>query len=136
MINSWFQSTTLPALEQTSMFAQRRHELLASNVANMDTPGYRARDLSQTEFEVELAGAIERQFAPAGSHLKSPGAMSTDPFDGPKRAMHKLVYHDDTDVNLERQVTELSKNQSLHSMAIALMRSQFSVLQAAITERA
>ena len=40
-----FNSTTIPALEQTMVFAQKRHELLAGNVANFDTPDYRARDL-------------------------------------------------------------------------------------------
>ena len=42
MIQGLFNSTTLPALEQTTVFAQRRHELLAGNIANIDTPDYRA----------------------------------------------------------------------------------------------
>jgi len=136
MIESLFHSTTLPALEHTARFAQRRHELLAGNVANQDTPGYRARDLSVADFEQALAKAIDHQFASPAHPGPSAGYLSTDPYDGPRRAMDKLVYHDGSDVNMERQITEMAKNQGMHNMAIALMRNQFSVLNAAITERA
>lgn len=136
MIQGLFQSTTLPALEQTTAFAQRRHELLAGNIANLDTPDYRARDLSVENFETSLAAAVRAQQNPGElPPLQSPGEMPRDPMDGPREAMETLVYHDGSDVNLERQVTEMSKNQHLHNMAISLMRNQFSVLRAAISER-
>ncbi|WP_164102885.1 flagellar basal body rod protein FlgB [Candidatus Laterigemmans baculatus] len=136
MIQGLFQSTTLPALEQTTAFAARRHELLAGNIANVDTPDYRARDLSVSNFEQSLAAAIDAQRNPGElPPLASPGGAADDPMAGPRAAMETLVYHDGSDVNLERQVTEMSKNQSLHNMAISLMRHQFSVLRAAISER-
>ena len=55
-----FQSTTIPALEQSMAFAQRRHELLAGNVANIDTPGYRQKDLDETHFQTALTDLIRR----------------------------------------------------------------------------
>ena len=136
MIDGLLRSTSLPALEQTAMFAERRHEVLAGNVANLDTPGYRVQDLAVSEFEQSLKAAIKAQQDPqAQARYTSPGMVNHDPFDKPRLAMEKLVYHDGSDVNIERQVTELAKNQSLHSMAIAIMRSQFSTLNAAISER-
>jgi flagellar basal-body rod protein FlgB len=48
--------------------------------------------------------------------------------------MRQVVYHDGSDDNLEMQVTQLAKNQSMHSTAIALMRSQFQTLRMAISE--
>ena len=53
-----------------------------------------------------------------------------------KEASRSILYHDDSDIGLEQQVLELSKNQFEHNMAIAIMNSQFRLLQAAITERA
>jgi len=135
MIQGLFQATSLPALEQTAMFAERRHEVLAGNVANLDTPGYRVQDLAVSEFEQALKFAIEAQQKPQSSDHRSPGMSEHDPFDKPRLAMEKLVYHDGSDVNLERQVSEISKNQSMHSLAIAIMRSQFSTLNSAISER-
>lgn len=134
MIQGLFQSTTLPALEETAKFSERRHEVLAGNVANIDTPGYRARDLSVDDFQTSLTRAIERQTH--GEAASGSAGRAGDPFAETRRAMEQLVYHDGNDINLERQVTEISKNQHMHSMAIALMRSQFSTLNAAITERA
>ena len=51
-------STTIGALEQTLAFTERRHELLAGNIANLSTPDYRSRDLDQGQFQTALAESI------------------------------------------------------------------------------
>ncbi len=129
-----FNSTTIPALEQTMLFAQKRHELLAGNVANYDTPDYRARDLDIGDFQNALAESIDTARQPA-SQAVSPTTRD-DIYAGPRDATEQVVYHDGSDVSMEHQVTELAKNQHLHGLAITTMRSQFALLRAAITERA
>ncbi len=129
-----FNTTTIPALEQTLMFAQRRHELLAGNVANIDVPDYRTRDLNVGDFQNALAESIDRSSQKA-SQAVSPTTRD-DIFSGPRAATEQVVFHDGSDVSLEHQVTELAKNQHLHSLAITTMRSQFALLRAAISERA
>jgi flagellar basal-body rod protein FlgB len=129
-----FHTTPIAALEQTISFAQRRQELLASNVANLDTPDYRARDLNVADFQNALAESIQAAASPA-SHAVSPTTRD-DLYDGPRAATEQVVFHDGSDVSLEHQVTEIAKNQHLHSLAITTMRSQFALLRAAITERA
>ena len=59
MFDSWLSNSTLPALEQTAVFAQKRHQLLAGNLANLDTPDYQTRDLSLTEFQSQLKAATD-----------------------------------------------------------------------------
>ena len=130
----FFCTTTIPALEQTLSFAQRRHELLAGNVANLDTPGYRARDLDVADFQNALAESIDR--ARDRSIETQLPVTRDDLYSGPRTATEQVVFHDGSDVSLEHQVTELAKNQHLHSLAVATMRSQFELLRAAITERA
>ncbi len=56
-----FNTTTIPALEQTLSFSQKRHELLAGNLANLDTPGYRAKDLDVGDFQNALAESGNRK---------------------------------------------------------------------------
>jgi len=139
-----FNSTTIPALQQTVMFTERRHELLASNIANLDTPDYMSKDLPVDRFRAELADAIEQSKHPSPGHVS--GSRSTDMFgkavqrddiaSGPRDSMEPIVFHDGSDVSLERQVTEIAKNQGLHNLAVATMRNQFAMLRAAITERA
>lgn len=142
-----FNSTTIPALQQTAMFTERRHELLASNIANLDTPDYRARDLPVDRFRAALADSIENAKRPSpGNANQVSGSRQTDMFgnpvqrddlaSGPRGTMEPIIYHDGSDISLERQVTEIAKNQGLHNLAIATMRNQFAMLRAAITERA
>jgi flagellar basal-body rod protein FlgB len=59
MVTGLFDSSTLPVLEQVVTFTEARHGVLAGNIANLDTPGYRSQDLSTAEFQTRLKDAIE-----------------------------------------------------------------------------
>ena len=114
-------------------FAQRRQEILAGNVANLDTPDYRARDLDLGDFQNALAESIQAaERRPANIEPTT----RDDLFAGPRKATEQVVFHDGSDVSMEQQVKEIAKNQHLHSLAVTTMRSQFALLRAAITERA
>ncbi|MEM1068772.1 MAG: flagellar basal body protein [Planctomycetota bacterium] len=128
-----FNQSTIPALEQTMAFAQRRQEILAGNVANLDTPDYRTRDLDVGDFQNALAESIQAaESRPASIHPTT----RDDLFAGPRKATEQVVFHDGSDISMEQQVKEIAKNQHLHSLAVTTMRSQFALLRAAITERA
>src|SRR5687767_121011 len=64
MLSSLFQSSTIPVLEQVVNFTEARHGVLAGNIANLDTPGYRTRDLSPELFQDRLKEAIETRYQP------------------------------------------------------------------------
>jgi len=136
MENGILNSSTIPVLEQVINFAQNRHDVLVGNVANMDTPGYRVRDLSVDTFQDRLKDAIEvsqRQREPM-----SPGMQASKPGDAIREvsdSIPSILYHDGSDVGIEQQVLQISKNQFMHNMAISLMSSQFQMLQTAISER-
>ncbi len=135
--SSLFDSTSVPVLEQVVNFTQRRHDILAGNIANLDTPGYRVRDLSPERFQVRLKSAIDEQSSRHSSHSLSGVATSHgNPIDEVDDNFQRMLYHDDSNVALEEQVREIGKNQIQHNTAIAVMVSQFRLLQAAISERA
>lgn len=131
MWTSMMGSSALPAIEQASIFTEKRHALLAGNIANLDTPDYQTRDLSLNDFQSTLKDALESEDSPS-----MPGSAATlvEPMDRVRDVGKQILYHDGSDVSLEEQVTEVSKNQGLHNMTIALMRSQFQSLQIAIQE--
>ena len=52
-----------------------------------------------------------------------------------RKTTRGILFHDGTDVNMEQQVLEISKNQYMHNMAITIMGTQFRMLQTAISER-
>ena len=147
MFPSLFGNSALQSLEKTVEFADRRHAILASNIANMDTPGYKTRDLSVDDFQESLKTLHESKKRIAE---QSPGlrlSVLETPEEAPSLAlehdqavqnvydsMRQVVYHDGSDDSLELQVAQMSKNQSMHNIAIALMRSQFQNLKMAISE--
>jgi len=136
MDSGLFNSTTVPVLEQVIAFSQSRHALLAGNVANIDTPGYRVRDLSVDAFQQALKNAIEAKDKP--SEPLSPGMIGVDRNEAMREvheSMKSILYHDESDVGMEQQVTELVKNQMMHNLAIDIMSSQYRLLQTAISER-
>ena len=136
MLPNLFSSTTIPALAEVLNFAQARHTVLAGNIANVNTPGYRLRDLSQPEFQQRLKEAIAE--TQASSEPLSPGLAYSEPGDPMRQvraSLQNLVYHDDTNIDLEKQVAEMTKNHLLHNFALTVMTDQFQLLQSAISER-
>jgi flagellar basal-body rod protein FlgB len=136
MINSLFDNSMVPYLSETVQFAQMRHNILAGNVANLDTPGYKTRDLSVQSFQELLADAIQARHERQES-LTSPllGNGDLDPLSEVKPAMNSILRHDDANVGLEQQILEISKNNMMHNMAISIMNNQFQLLQTMISER-
>ena len=136
MLPQLFGSTNIPALGEVLNFTQARHTVLAGNIANVNTPGYRLRDLSETAFQQKLKEAIEltRQTA----HPVSPGlshSRANDPMREVRQSLQNILYHDDTNMDLEKLTNEVTKNQILHRLALTIMTDQFRLLEAAISER-
>lgn len=139
MYASLFHSTTIPVLQEAIQFGQARHTVLTGNIANLDTPGYRVRDLSVDDFQEQLRGVIRRRREPHAA--QSPGLLTAAA--GGKsggsaetvRQPKTILYHDDSNVGIEHQVTEMVKNQMQHNMALAIMTSQMRLLETAISER-
>ena len=140
MFPELFQSTTIPILEQVANFAQSRHTVLAGNIANLDTPDYRVRDLSVGEFQARLKKAIEARHQPIGRRRRvSPGELAYRREETIAKAAENpktILYHDKSNVGLEFQVTEMIKNQMQHNLALTIIRQQFRLLEAAVSGRA
>jgi flagellar basal-body rod protein FlgB len=101
-------------LERYMDLLSARQKLVASNIANADTPGYRTQDIDfQSEFQNAMSGA--------------PRAMT---------AGGLPVKNDGNDVNLDREARLLSENALRFSVASSLMHGQIQALRAAIKEGA
>ena len=136
MDNGIFESSTIPVLQEAINFAQARHGVLVGNVANLDTPGYKVRDLSVETFQERLREAIQSRRE--GTESFSPGLLTNEPGDPMRKvrdSMKTILFHDDSDVGIEQQVLQISKNQFMHNMAISIMSNQFQLLNTAISER-
>jgi flagellar basal-body rod protein FlgB len=134
---SIFQATTIPILEQVVNFSQARHEVLAGNIANIDTPGYVARDMSVADFESRLKKAIEEsRKSPLVGGSAEVAATKSNPISEVADSVQSILYHDESNVGAEYQVNEMVKNRLQHNLAVAIMSQQFRLLQAAVSEKA
>ncbi len=139
MWNGILQNSSIETLTESVKFAERRHQLLASNIANLDTPGYLTQDLSVDNFHEALQDSI----AASKQNRNLTGPQDDDSANNiskqqAQQHVHKvyeqILYHDGSDVSLEQQVTNISKNQAMHSTAISMLRHQMHTLQMAIAE--
>ena len=95
-----------------------RHELIAGNLANVDTPGYRTRDIRP------FAG--ELQLAMAGQEL---------PFSPMSRELRGLMERPDgNNVNVDRESLLLAENQLHFQVAVQFLKAEFHRISLAIHE--
>ncbi len=132
MLFGLFQSSTIPVLQEVVSFSQARHAVLAGNIANIDTPGYQARDLSVGDFQTRLRQAIDDRDRP---QVGSPGEtqLAAQPFIAEvAKSSRSILRHDMGNVDMESQVTEMVKNQMQYNTALTILTDQFKQLQTAI----
>ena len=121
-------------LQRVAMFGERRQQVLAENIANIDTPGYKTRDLDLAGFQLALQKTCETASSPAAARQQMQ-AISEE-FERP-RAVNgtNLTFHDGNNRSIEREMTELTKNLLMQNFAVELMSAQTNTLAAVISER-
>jgi flagellar basal-body rod protein FlgB len=134
MLSSALQTSTIPVLEQVLNFAQSRHKVLASNLANIDTPGYRTKDMSPDAFQARLKEAVDERNK-AGQPVSMASWSEGDPVAKVGTTLDGILYHDQNNRGLEQQVAAIADNELVHNTALAIMASQFKLLDAAVSEK-
>ena len=69
MMNSFVRPATVPLLKQAAEFNERRQQVLTANIAKIDTPGYKTRDLPVEAFQEAMKKAVPAAQIPLSSHL-------------------------------------------------------------------
>jgi flagellar basal-body rod protein FlgB len=95
-----------------------RQKLIASNLANVDTPGYRTRDIS---FEGEMRRAQDR----LGPQAPTPRVFEVQGL---------IERPDGNNVNLEREGLLLARTQLQFRLGVELLRQEFQRISAAVKE--
>ena len=113
---------------------QERQRLLAENVANADTPGYRARDLAPIDFgrQVQQASGQLQLALTSPAHLT--GGAAGGSF-GTERAGKYDVRPTGNAVSLEDEMMKVAANQMDHQAAISLYSRSMGLLKTAIGKR-
>jgi flagellar basal-body rod protein FlgB len=101
----------IPMLDNLLTQTSKRQQLLAANVANLDTPGYRAKDLT---FAAQLDGSLETSPRIIEVETKEKG--------------------NGNNVDLDREMTEITKNGLQYVTLVQYLNQRIKTLRAAISE--
>ena len=111
-------SSTLDMLQGYLKVNVDRQQLIATNMANVDTPGYHTKDI---DFRVAMRQAMDDG---QGPRLEP---ASNDVLDLPERP-------DGNNVNIDRESMVLSQAQLQYQMGVQLIKGEFHTLLTAIKE--
>jgi len=115
---NWMETPSMTRLEHYLDLVAFRHELISSNLANVDTPGYRTQDV---DFEGEMRRAeLRMDGAPVSPHVREVRGLIERP--------------DGNNVNLDRETLALARVQLQYRAGVELLRNEIHTLQSAINE--
>jgi flagellar basal-body rod protein FlgB len=114
---------------------QERQRLLAENVANAETPGYRPRDLTPLDFgrQVQQASGQLQLALTSPAHLTGLGASASS-FAVDRSGKYDVKPAGNA-VNLEDEMIKVAANQMDHQAAISLYSRSMGLLKTAIGKR-
>ena len=119
-------SENLPGIQKALDLTFRRNQAISSNIANAETPGYRAADL-------DFGHELEKAFGASSSDLQmtNPNHMDISGQSGAHLVQDYsgMTKPDGNNVDLDIQMGQLSYNKTKYIQATSLVRRQFSVLQ-------
>lgn len=128
-IDKLLDNSGTPLLEQVLQFAAKRHDLIAENMANIDTPGYLQKDLDLHRFQQMLSSAV----------TEGNGAIKADDFERITNDIQNptdgILFHDGNNRSIEQLETDQAKNALMHNLVIELLRKQYQQMNMALSEK-
>jgi len=124
MLESIFASTNYQASKALLDIAARRHEVLAGNLANVDTPGYRRLDIDPS-FRARLEESIRTGDS---RELRALGQVGITP-----EAGLKATRAGGNNVSVERELMLVNQNALEYQSMAQFVSSSLSRLKMAIT---
>ena len=132
MLDKLYFDKTFKALGNTLDILKQRHGLLASNISNLDTPGYKPRDI---DFKDALSKALKSggnseltrthpRHVQAGNDVSNSLEIveNTDAWNG--------LNH----VNIDKEMTSLMENNLMYRTTVELLLKKISLLKEVIKE--
>ena len=125
----------IQTMDRGLSLASQRQTLIASNLANLDTPGYRTRDFS---FEGAMKSALSRQISPNSMKTTHPMHLQGSTSDSLPPTTDALQpnaeRNDGNDVSLDRENMLLTRTQTTYQTASTFMQVELRKLYSLIRE--
>ena len=143
MFNTMFDKGALPVAENWLHFTAARHRAIANNIANVETPFYRAMDAPEMAFKKIMGQALDKQKgSPLGTfHLGRRdgivprlGGLDIEFMERPGNK-GGLLSHIENNVDIDLEFAQMVKNSGTHNTLASIIAHQFSLMREAISER-
>jgi flagellar basal-body rod protein FlgB len=115
---SWSDTAVIEKLGEYLNLAAFRQTLIASNMANVDTPGYRTRDI---DFQGEMSRAEDE----LGLEAMQPRVFEVSGL---------IERPDGNNVSLDRETLLLARTELQFRLAVDILRKKFQEISSAIKE--
>ena len=116
-------------LESLIHFTNKRHKVLASNIANIDTPGFRGKDLMFSkvfsEEVLKLADTHEHHIT-SESETSKKNKMTLE---------NNLIWADRNNVELDIEMAKMTENALLSEASIRLLSTKIRMFKDAVKRR-
>ena len=112
-------------IQQSMNIRNERQGLIQSNIANIETPGYKSQDFSFSQVMDTIRHKGGKLAKTNSSHIQ------LDPVELTKS---RQFYKDERPVDLDEEMVKLSENQLFYEIAAKLMAKSFDGLKYAIDE--
>lgn len=123
-------SSTINSLEQGLSYSSLKQKVISENVANADTPNYKAKTVT---FKSELAAAVENGFQARRTdyrHFDFKGA-SNSPYSVTARP-EQSYNHNGNSVDIDKEMSEMAENQIYYNAVADRLNGKFNSLKTVI----
>ena len=134
----FFEDAGMVRMERFMDLAVRRQKLISSNLSNVDTPGYKTVDIDfEQELQSQMAGSPGQGISMAVTDTRHLATASGAQGGLPAQAQEVeglTLRNDLNNVNIDREMSELSTNAMKFSAVSQMIAGKFRTLKSAITE--
>lgn len=128
----------ISAMDKTMTVATQRMSLIAGNIANLDTPGFRSQDFDfqatlKREFN-QMDGNLLPMSQTHPGHFPLPQGSGMPNLTGTQRPAWER--NDGNDVNLDQQTTALARTQGVYQRSASLAQKELQKIYTALREGA
>lgn len=121
---------TIRSLENTLDFATAKHQAISSNISNVDTPNYQAKDVKFKHVLNDALSSTTEAKKTHTNHLSFENEMDKSFQTVTKK--HTTFNHNGNNVDMDKEMADLAKNQIYYQALVDRINGKFSSLQTVI----
>ncbi len=136
MIHGLFD-TTIQTLDKALELRSQKLQVISSNIANAETPGYAPMRMDfEKSLQEAVSGPESGQVRTHQNHMPAAAGKDISDFQATfSRDYDQSGIGDRNKVSIEQEMVDLSENQIRYEAAIQMLNKKFSMLKLVIQER-